>query len=83
MNSIPIFINQLDSTGFQNRKLIKLNMSLINHCKKKQYHCIDLAKKLEGENDFWWDGVHTTPKGSEAIADIIAPELIEIFKKIN
>ena len=81
MGAIPIFINQLDSTGFQNKKLITLNIFLIDHCKTKKYYCIDLAKELDGKNDYWWDGVHTTPKGSEVIANIIAPELIKIFKK--
>jgi len=81
MGAIPIFINQLDSTGFQNKRLIALNISLIDHCKTKKYYCIDLAKELDGKKDYWWDGVHTTPKGSEAIANIIAPELIKIFKK--
>ena len=81
MGAIPIFINQLDSTGFQNKKLITLNIFLIDHCKTKKYYCIDLAKELDGKNDYWWDGVHTTPKGSKVIANIIAPELIKIFKK--
>ena len=81
MGAIPIFINQLDSTGFQNKKLITLNIFLIDHCNKRKYNCIDLARDLEGKNDYWWDGVHTTPKGSEAIANLIAPKLIEIFKK--
>ena len=83
MGSIPIFINQLDSTGFQNKKLITLNTFLINHCKNKKYYCIDLAKELDGKADYWWDGLHTTPKGSEAIANIIAPKLIKVFKKIS
>jgi len=83
MGSIPIFINQLDSTGFQNKKLITLNLFLIDHCKKKKYYCIDLAKELDGKADYWWDGLHTTPKGSEAIASIVAPKLIKVFKKIS
>ena len=62
-------------------KLITLNIFLIDHCNKRKYNCIDLARDLEGKNDYWWDGVHTTPKGSEAIANLIAPKLIEIFKK--
>ena len=81
MGAIPIFINQLDSTGFQNKQLITLNIFLIDHCNKRKYYCVDLAKELEGKNDYWWDGIHTSPKGSEAIANIVAPKLIEIFKK--
>ena len=77
--AIPIFINQLTSTGFEFERLVVLNTFLINHCKKKKYHCIDLARELKADYDYWWDGIHTTPKGSEAIASIVAPKLIRIF----
>ena len=80
---IPIFINQLTAKGFNNPALVALNLSLINHCKIKEYECIDLASQLDGKFDFWWDGIHTTPKGSQEIANIIAPELIKIINKTN
>ena len=83
INAIPIFINQLTAEGFNNPALVALNLSLINHCKIKEYKCIDLASKLDGKFDFWWDGIHTTPKGSQEIADIIAPELIKIINKTS
>tara|TARA_Y100000590_G_scaffold424335_1_gene531072 strand:- start:182 stop:1237 length:1056 start_codon:yes stop_codon:yes gene_type:complete len=83
MGSIPIFINQLTAKGFNNSKLVALNSSLIIHCKKNKYHYIDVASNLEGKLDFWWDGIHTTPKGSKEIADIIAPQLIKIFEDTN
>ena len=83
INAIPIFINQLTAEGFNNPALVALNLSLINHCKIKEYECIDLASKLDGKFDFWWDGIHTTPKGSQEIANIIAPELIKIINKTN
>ncbi len=79
--SIPIFINQVDSTGFENQLLTSMNIYLIKHCEKNKYLCIDLAKELNAEQDYWWDGLHTTPKGSAAIGSVIAPKLIEIFKK--
>ena len=83
INAIPIFINQLTAEGFNNPALVALNLSLIDHCKFKEYKCIDLASKLDGKFDFWWDGIHTTPKGSQEIADIIAPELIKIINKTS
>ena len=78
--STPIFINQLDARGYNNKALVSLNISLINHCLEKKYLCIDMASKLKGKKDFWWDGVHTTPKGSKAIAEIIGPQLISFFE---
>mgnify|MGYP006919331722 CR=1 FL=1 len=35
MGSVPIFINQLDATGFDNKQLVSLNTFLIDHCEKK------------------------------------------------
>ena len=81
MNAKPIFINQLAEKGNYNKKLFILNYSLIAHCKKKGYSCIDLAKKLKGQREYWWDGIHTTPKGSEKISELIFPELLAIIGK--
>jgi len=79
-NAKPIFINQLMHEGNNNKALFILNYSLIEHCNKKKYSCIDLARKLKGKKEYWWDGVHTTPTGSLAIADIIYPGLIKFIK---
>tara|TARA_Y100000816_G_C26028074_1_gene538040 strand:+ start:82 stop:1137 length:1056 start_codon:yes stop_codon:yes gene_type:complete len=76
----PIFINQLDSEGHYKKELFSLNYALIDHCKKKKYNCIDLAKKLIGKKEYWWDGMHTTAKGSSVIADLIFPELYEFIR---
>ena len=80
-NAKAVFINQLMSDGNHNKKLFILNQSLIEHCKKKNYYCIDLAKKLDGKKEYWWDGIHTTPIGSEKIANLIYPELKSFLKK--
>ena len=80
-NGKPIFINQITSNGAFNESLFLLNYSLIKHCKIKRYACIDLAKELEGQQDYWYDGVHTTPKGSKKISEIIYPKLKEIIEK--
>lgn len=79
-NAKPIFINQLMHEGNHKKKLFTINYSLIEHCKNKQYFCIDLARHLEGNRHYWWDGVHTTPTGSQKIVDIIYPKLREFLK---
>ncbi len=81
LNAKPIFINQLTEAGNGDKRIFVLNYSLINHCKKNKYNCIDLARKLKGESEFWWDGIHTTPKGSLEISNIIFPELLNFVKK--
>ena len=75
----PIFINQLTHEGNFSERLVALNYSLINHCKLKNYFCIDLAKKLDGKKDFWWDGLHTTAEGSKVIAEIVYPQLKKLM----
>ena len=77
----PIFINQMTDVGYYDDVLFILNYSLIEHCQKKEYSCIDLGKKLKGKQEFWWDGIHTTIKGSEEISDLIFPELLKFLKQ--
>ena len=79
-NAKPIFINQLAHNGNHNKTLFILNYSLIEHCEKRKYYCIDLAKYLIGKKEYWWDGVHTTPSGSQEIVKIIYPKLLKFLK---
>ena len=80
INAKPIFINQLTEEGNYNKELFILNYSLISHCKKKQYDCIDIAKSLEGKKEYWWDGIHTTPEGSKKISELIFPDFLKLIK---
>ena len=82
INAIPIFINNIGSTGHE-KKIFILNRSLIKHCVKKSYHCIDLARKLDPKIDFWVDGSHTTKEGSRNIVETIFPDLKKIISNLN
>lgn len=73
LKAIPIFINQATQQGEHSELLFALNTSLIDHCHNKNYKCIDLVKEIKGRDDYWWDGIHTTPEGSESIARILFP----------
>ena len=75
MGAEPIFINQVMQQDDFAEVLFSINRALISHCNIKNYKCIDLAKELRATDDFWWEGVHTTPKGAEAIANHIFPKL--------
>ena len=79
-NATPIFINQVLANGAHEKSLFALNISLINHCVKKNYNCIDLANGFVGEKNYWFDGSHTSPLGSEKIAEFIYPELKKFLK---
>ncbi len=78
---VPIFINQLDAKGYNNEVLVALNTSLIRFCKRQNLKCIDVSKKLIGKKDYWWDGIHTTPKGSKVVANIIYKDLLKFLEK--
>ncbi len=78
LNSSPIFVTNILASGYSKIGLI-LNISLMEHCLKKNYRCIDVAKRLDSNVEFWKDGVHTTSKGSKTIADLIYSDLKKIL----
>ena len=80
-NSTAVFINQVMADGHKLEKLFILNRSLIEYCKDVNMNCIDLAAKLDGKFNYWWDGIHTTGLGSKVIAEIIIDDLIKIIKQ--
>ena len=82
-NSTAIFINQVPAHGNKDERLFILNHSLIEYCKNTNMHCIDLAAKLNGKFNYWWDTSHTTGLGSKIIAETIIGNLIKIIKQEN
>ncbi len=76
-----ILINQTTAYGAHIKRHLILNYALNKHCEKQKYLCIDLAGDFDGKLDYWFDGVHTTPKGSKIIADTIYPELKDLILK--
>ena len=80
LGAIPIFINQSASTSEISKKLFALNISLIDHCQKNNYICVDLAKELTSTWDYWWGDIHSTPLGSKKIANIIFLKLKTYLK---
>lgn len=82
LNSTPIFVTNISAGGFSDIGLV-LNFTLIEHCEKKKYQCIDLAKKLDSNINYWKDGMHTTQIGSKVIAGIIYKDLNKILYTLN
>ena len=82
-NAIAIFINQVLADGNKKERLFILNYSLIEYCQNNNMHCIDLAAKLNGRYNYWWDTTHTTALGSKVIAETVIDDLIKIIKKEN
>ena len=82
LKSTPIFITNIGSNGYD-LNLYKYNQSLINHCIIRKYKCIDLAKKIKPNIEYWYDDQHTTKKGSSVIAKLIFEDLKKIIAKKN
>ena len=80
-NSTAVFINQVLPNGNDLEKFFILNHSLIEYCKDVNMNCIDLASKLNGKFNYWYDTVHTTGLGSKVIAEIVIDDLVKIIKK--
>ena len=74
----PIFITNISAEGHV-KEVFLLNTALMKRCLLKKYLCIDLAQKLDGNVNYWYDGIHTSKKGSKIIADLITPELLAYF----
>ncbi len=79
-NATPIFINQVMANGAHEKSLLALTVALNNHCKIKDLKCVDLASNFYGEQEYWYDGIHTTPLGSEVISKKIYPTLKKIIQ---
>ena len=75
LGAVPIFITNITADGFEKR-IFLLNTGLVKHCKEKNYLCIDLARKINGNVNLWYDGFHTTKEGSKLFADFITAELL-------
>ena len=70
-------------SNLKKEKLFILNYSLIEYCKDINMHCIDLAAKLDGKFNYWFDSSHTTGLGSKVIAETVIDDLIKIIKQEN
>ena len=78
LNSNPIFITNIGPRGHTD-PIFMFNYSLISHCKIKKYHCIDMARKLKGKYIYWGNSSHTTKEGSEAVANLITEDLLDLI----
>ena len=76
-----VFVNQVKNDGLGDENMFILNYSLIEYCNKKKFYCIDLAQKMNGEMNYWFDGFHTTALGSKVVSEVIIEDLVKILKK--
>ena len=67
-------------TGFY-AKVTALNQATLKICKTEKITCFDLASELELGDGDRYDGLHTTPKGSEKIGNYLFEKLNPIIQQ--
>ena len=75
----PIIITQIEYNGLEDRTLFLVNNLLKEIAQKNKFHIIKLDELATMKINDFYDEVHTTPKGSERIANIIYPLLKKIL----
>jgi len=80
-NFKPIFITQLKFDGLRDKKLFLVNNELKKYAETHHYFLIPLDEILNMQINDFYDEVHTTPQGSQRIADAISPLLFDFFQK--
>ena len=80
-NFKPIFITQLKFDGLKDKKLFLVNNELKKYSETNNYFLIPLDEILNMQINDFYDTVHTTPQGSQRIADAIFPLLFNFFEK--
>jgi len=79
-NSIPIFITQVRYDGLMDEQLFLVNELLKEFCKKNNAYIIKLDEIYDANKEDFYDSIHTTAQGSNAISKIIYDELLKINK---
>ena len=77
----PIIITQVAYDGLKDQKLFLINERLKEFSKNNNFLIIKLDEIIEMELNDFYDEVHTTPQGSERIANTIYPFLKEMLIK--
>ena len=78
-NITPIFITQISFDGIKDQKLFLINEKLKDFSKNNDFQIIKLDEIIKMDLYDFYDKIHTTPKGSKKIADVIYPYLKNIL----
>ena len=78
-NIIPIIITQIKFDGIKDKKLFLLNEKLKDFSEKNNFQLIKLDEIVKMNLYDFYDEIHTTPKGSQKIADELYPYLKKIL----
>ena len=79
----PIFITQAMFNGLEDKRLFLINNELKKFALENNYFLIPLDEMIVFDKNDFFDSIHTTPKGSKKIADIIFPQLYNYLSSKN
>ena len=82
-NFKPIFITQAMFNGLEDKRLFLINNELKRFALENDYFLIPLDEMIVFDKNDFFDPIHTTPKGSKKIADIIFPKLYNYLSSKN
>ena len=77
----PLVITQVEYNGLNDQKLFLVNEKIKEFSENNNWPIIKLDELITMEPYDFYDRVHTTPKGSEKISNIIYPLLNEMLNK--
>ncbi len=79
----PLIITQVTYSGLSDQKLFLVNEKIKEFSKDNDWPIIKLDELIKMDPYDFYDEVHTTPKGSEKISNLIYPYLKEILYNKN
>ena len=77
-NAIPIYITQISGYGI-NSELFSTAEAIMNHCKKQNLDCINLAKEIDLNYNDFYDELHLNPGGSIKVFSYLSKKLKKII----
>ncbi len=81
---IPIFVTQIKYDGLSSKRLYLINEETKKFANVNSYKIVKLDEIYKPEVGDFFDDLHTTPKGSEKIANIIFNEIKEkLYNVVN
>jgi len=76
-DAYPIFITQkISKNHWLNDYLKYINNLTLKYCINNNLYCIDMSQENNLKDDFFYDGVHLNPKGSEILGDYISQKIM-------
>ena len=82
-NIKPVFVTQVRFNGISTHRLYLINKETKEFCQRNNYKIVKLDEVYKPDYDDYFDDIHTTPKGSLKVAEIIYPTIKQMLSSFN